>query len=118
MGTELRNPDTVYEIRKYQLGLGYTAVPEFLEVFAEGVKAKVKCQDPSTQLATVMFTEVGRLNEVIEVWRHGAGVSAMRRSREMAREAPEWKECIATLAGKAESFENQIVKPLKLSQWH
>ena len=40
------SPDVVYEIRKYQLGLGYDAVPLFLDVFSEGVQYKVKCQDP------------------------------------------------------------------------
>lgn len=49
------SPDVCYEIRKYQLGLGYDAVPDFLDVFSEGLQHKVKCQDEETQLATVMY---------------------------------------------------------------
>ncbi|GMH72045.1 hypothetical protein TrLO_g6959 [Triparma laevis f. longispina] len=111
------SPDVCYEIRKYQLGLGYDAVPDFLDVFSEGLQHKVKCQDEETQLATVMYSEVGRLNEVIEIWRHGNGVAGMAKSREMAREAPQWREAIKDMATKAEKFENVIVKPVGFSTW-
>ena len=143
----------VYEYRKYQLPLGYVTVPNFLEIYAEGVAEKVglrvtgiywlcQCpvflltylllrlaslaarasspqiqhQDPTTSLCTVMYTEVGKLNEVIEVWRHSC-VGGMESSRFMAREAPKWREAIGKMAEIAVTFENEIVNPVGFSNW-
>ena len=41
---------------------------------------KIQHQDPNTSLCTVMYTEVGKLNEVIEIWRHSC-VGGMESSR-------------------------------------
>lgn len=101
----------VYEYRKYQLPLGYVTVPNFLEIYAEGVAEKIQHQDPTTSLCTVMYTEVGKLNEVIEVWRHSC-VGGMESSRFMAREAPKWREAIGKMAEIAVTFENEIVNPV------
>ena len=42
-GVDTTNGPGVYEYRKYQLPLGYTTVPNFLEIYAEGVKVRFTC---------------------------------------------------------------------------
>ena len=111
--TQVTHP---YNPRKYQLPLGYVTVPNFLEIYAEGVQEKVQHQDPATSLCTVMYTEVGKLNEVIEIWRHSC-VGGMESSRFMAREAPKWREAIGKMAEIAIKFENEIVNPVSFSNW-
>ena len=58
--------------------------------------------------------EVGQLNEVIEIWRHGS-TSAMERSRVASRSATEWRTSIAQIAELAMFFTSSIHKPLSFS---
>jgi len=64
---------------------------------------------------TVLSTEVGRLNEVMEIWRHGNGSTAMEISRHAARGAQEWRSAIASIADLALEFTSTIHKPTKFS---
>lgn len=59
----------IYELRRYQLKLGYDTVPRFLEIYGRGLPSKLSAPgtDPSTSLLTVLYSEVGSLNEVIEL---------------------------------------------------
>lgn len=108
--------DTVIEFRRYQLKLGYDTVPKFLSLYEKGLPSKLLAEgtDPSTSLATLLYSEVGQLNEVIEVWRH-QGTEAMEKSRIAARSANDWREAIASIAGLANVFTNTIHKPLSFS---
>ena len=109
-----------YEIRKYQLQLGYDSVPQFLDYYAKGLPSKLGATgtDPSTSLCTLLFSDVGNLNEVLEVWRHGNGTPAMAASRQAARGATEWREAIANIASITKSFQTTIHKPIQgLSPW-
>ena len=107
----------IFEVRRYQLVLGYSTVPAFMDHYARGVEAKVKAgQDEGTRLSTVMYNEIGSLNEVIEIWRH-SGVGGMERSRKMAREAGAWKEAVGEIAKIAVKFDNAIHRPLPFSPW-
>jgi len=108
--------DTVIELRRYHLKLGYTTVPEFLSLYEKGLPSKLLAEgtDPSTSLVTLLYSEVGQLNEVIEVWRH-KGTEAMEKSRIAARSAMEWREAIASIACLANVFNNTIQKPLPFS---
>jgi NIPSNAP len=107
----------IYEIRRYHLKLGYDTVPQFLEHYKRGLPSKLDAQgtDPTTSLVTLLYSEVGRLNEVIEVWRHGEGATAMEASRVAARGASEWRKAIADIAPLAITFTNTIYKPTGFS---
>jgi len=109
----------IYEFRRYQLVLGYDTVPRFLDLYSTGLPSKLSASgtDPSTSLLTVMYTEVGNLNEVIELWRHGGGTGAMEASRQAARGAAAWREAIGEIAGISRTFTSTIHKPLDFSPW-
>lgn len=116
-GTTSETEDSsIIELRRYHLKLGYDTVPKFLEMYARGLPSKLNAPgtDPTTMLVTILYSEVGQLNEVIEVWRHGS-TSAMERSRVAARAATEWKRSIADIAELANVFTNTIHKPLSFS---
>merc|ERR1712172_164832 len=93
--TETTNgTNTIFEVRRYQLQLGYDTVPRFLSLYQEGLPSKLNeatGKDPTTSLITLLYSEVGPLNHVIEVWKHGNGTAAMERSRVAARQAQEWR---------------------------
>eukprot|EP00977_Amphora_coffeiformis_P008768 scaffold1987_cov145-Amphora_coffeaeformis.AAC.5 len=99
----VRNPDTtatasdtangdnshdiaVLELRRYQLQLGYDTVPKFLDLYTAGLPSKLEAPgtDLTTSLVTVLYTEIGQLNEVWEIWHHGHGHAAMDASRRAA----------------------------------
>lgn len=108
---------TIYEFRRYRLKLGYDTVPKFLELYSTGLPSKLGAPNtcPSTSLVTLLYSEVGILNEVIEVWRHGDGTQAMERSRIAARAAPEWRYAISQIAGLAIEFSSSIHRPTSFS---
>jgi hypothetical protein len=110
------SPDSIYEIRRYQLKLGYDTVPNFLSLYETGLPSKINASgtDPSTSLVTLLYSEVGQLNEVIEIWRHGS-TSAMEKSRAASRSADEWRQSIAKIADLATLFTSSIHKPLSFS---
>jgi hypothetical protein len=97
--------------------LGYDTVPKFLELYGSGLPSKLNADgtDPTTTLVTLLYSEVGRLNEVIEVWRHGNGVAAMEQSRVAARNATAWRSAIASIADLAIEFSATIHRPLPFS---
>lgn len=109
----------IYELRRYQLQLGYDTVPRFLKLFAQGLPSKLEAPgtDPSTSLVSLIYSDVGSLNEVIELWRHGGGTSAMETSRKAARAAAEWRAAVAEIAGLAVRFTTAIHEPLEGSPW-
>ncbi len=108
--------DCIYEIRRYQLKLGYDTVPNFLSLYKAGLPSKLSASgtDPSTALITLLYSEVGQLNEVIEIWRHGS-TNAMEKSRVASRSATEWRSSIAQIADLATVFTSSIHKPLSFS---
>jgi hypothetical protein len=109
--------DCILEIRRYKLKLGYDTVPRFLELYGNGLPSKLEAEgnDPTTSLVTLLYSEVGRLNEVIEIWRHGNGTAAMEQSRVAARAANEWRSAIAGIADLAIEFTSTIHKPAAFS---
>ena len=111
--------DAIYEVRRYQLRLGYTTVPKWLELYSAGLPSKLNAPgtDPTSSLVTVIYNEVGSLNEVIELWRHGGGTGAMETSRAAARGAQEWRNAIANIAELAITFHSTIHKPMASSPW-
>lgn len=112
--------DPIYEFRRYQLQLGYDTVPKFIKIYESGLPHKLNADntDPTTSLVTVMYNEIGQLNEVIEIWRHGNGVAGMEQSRVAARNVMEWRNAIADIAQLALTFTNVIHKPVEFSPWN
>ena len=106
--------NSILEIRRYNLRLGYDTVPKFLDLYGAGLPSKIEApgNDPTTSLVTLLYSEVGRLNEVIEIWSHGDGVPAMERSRVAARKAQEWRTAIASIAELAIEFRSTIHRPI------
>lgn len=112
--TTINDDDCILELRRYNLKLGYDTVPKFLDLYGAGLPSKLHAPgtDPETSLVTLLYSEVGRLNEVIEVWRHGNGVPGMERSRVAARKAQEWRNAIASIADLAIEFRSTIHRPM------
>lgn len=117
--TTSTSSSTIYEIRKYQLHLGYDIVPKFLNFYESGLQSKLDAagSDPSSQLCTVLHTEVGDLNNVIEIWRHGGGADAMNVSRVAARQALPWRDAINNIALLSTSFRTTLYRPTPFSTW-
>mmetsp|Transcript_10885 Transcript_10885/g.23072 ORF Transcript_10885/g.23072 Transcript_10885/m.23072 type:complete len:298 (-) Transcript_10885:181-1074(-) len=113
-GANSNKNNCILELRRYHLRLGYDTVPKFLELYGAGLPSKLQAPgtDPTTSLVTVLYSEIGRLNEVIEIWRHGNGVPAMEQSRAAARKAQEWRNAISSIADLALEFRSTIHRPL------
>lgn len=110
------NSECIFEFRRYHLKLGYETVPLFLDYYGKGLPSKLSAPgtDPTTSFITLLYSEVGQLNEVIEIWRHGS-TDAMERSRVAARSAAEWRNAIGEIAKLANVFTSTIHKPLSFS---
>lgn len=115
--SDLPGNDCILEFRRYKLKLGYDTVPQFLSFYQEGLPSKLHAEgaDPTSSLVSLLYSDVGRLNEVIEIWRHGDGTSAMEKSRLSARTANEWKEAIAAIAPLTLEFTTSIHRPTSFS---
>ena len=108
-----QRPNSILEIRKYYLKLGYDTVPNFLKLYGDGLPSKLNAPgtDPETALVSLIYNEVGRLNTVIEIWRH-EGVEGMETSRVAARSAQEWRKAIASIADLSIEFRTSIHRPI------
>lgn len=114
--------NSIIELRKYQLKLGYDTVPNFLKLYAQALPSKLNAvgTHPTTQLITILSSDIGSLNTVYEVWKHGGGgnscgIEAMEQSRQASRGAQEWRSGISEIAKLATSFETSILKPASFS---
>eukprot|EP00435_Cladocopium_sp_Y103_P057506 s565_g19.t2 len=104
----------VYELRTYQLKLGYTTVPSFVEKYTTGLKDKLEAdQTGQSQLVTLMYSESGAapLNTVHELWRHRS-MKGSQESRQASRAASGWKQAIAEIADLAITFHSQYLRPI------
>lgn len=83
-----------YEMRRYQLKLGYPTVPDFLKYYGQGLQDKLRVdQSGASHLVTLLYNEVGPLNSVIELWRHET-MQRSQESRAASREAALWKQAV------------------------
>ena len=98
----------VVEYRRYQLGLGYDAVPKFLKIYEGGVRWKLENVHTTTELVSVIYSDTGVINQVIEIWYHGEGLHAMHESRVRSRTAPDWTTAVAKLVPLSTSFTTSI----------
>ena len=110
------NQKGIIELRRYQLKLGYDTVPEFLSIHNDALPSKLNAAGthPSTDLVSILVSDIGGLNQVCEIWKHG-GENAMEQSRQASRNAKEWRKGIAAIAELAVTFDTSILKPLEFS---
>jgi len=57
------NNSAIYEYRRYQLKLGYDTVPLFLKHYQSGLGSKLKNKSPFTDLVSVVYSDIGTLNQ-------------------------------------------------------
>jgi hypothetical protein len=107
----------VYEIRRYRLVLGYDTVPRFMDHYSSGLSSKLDAsKEAGSRFCSLLYTEVGHLNEVLEIWRHN-GVSGMEQARVLSRQSQPWKVAVANIAPLALSFSNTLLTPTPFSNW-
>ena len=110
--------NTVYELRRYKLELGYDTVPKFLSHYEKGLPSKLEAAEEtqSSSFCSLMYSEVGMTNEVIEIWRHD-GAEGMERTREASRDKTLWREAIGNIAPLGREFTSMLVRPTTFSNW-
>ena len=99
------------EFRRYRLKAGYSTVPSALEAFEMALPAKMdaaRSAGVDHELELLAYTDVGRLNELIEVWRFRKASDSIR-AREASRGVGVWRDCIATLTELTETFDSSIL---------
>lgn len=115
------NTKSIIELRKYQLQLGYDTVPKFLSHYNKALPSKLNAADthPTTQLVTILISDITSLNTVYEIWKHGdeqvCGLEAMNTSRVASRSAIEWRNGIGEIAKLSVSFESSVLRPTVFS---
>lgn len=97
----------IYELRQYQLKPGYDGVPKLLAAFEAGIPHKVAA-DPHGQLVFFGNTEIGMLNNVIELWRYPSA-QACHDARKAARTVTQWRECIAAVTPGVQHFRSSFL---------
>jgi len=108
----------IFEVRRYQLQPGYDTVPHFLSLYRAGLPSKLHAAtetDPSASLVTLLYSDVGSLNHIIEIWRHGNGSAAMERARVAARQANEWRHATAEISVITQQISTAIYRPYVFS---
>ena len=110
---------SIIEMRKYQLQLGYDTVPNFLSIYSQALPSKLTTAHPSTQLISVLISDITNLNVVYEIWKHGddqvCGMESMECSRVASRSAKEWRVGIGEIARLSVGFESSVLRPTVFS---
>ena len=105
----------VYELRTYQLELGYNPIPKLIDEMATGLPSKLRSDAAGLgELAWMGYSDVGKLNQFVELWRYPSFQDHIR-VREAARGAAEWRECIGRIAPMVQMFDTRLVKPATFS---
>lgn len=102
-------------MRTYQLELGYNPVPKLIGHMVEGLPSKL-ASDPDElgALVGMFYSDVGRLNRFVEVWRYPSFQDHIR-VREAARTAIKWRETIGAIAPMVQMFETKLCIPATFS---
>lgn len=103
-----------FEMRTYELQLGYDTVPNFLEMYAGGLADKMEHDDSGeSRLISLLHSEAGvaPLNTVIELWRHESAQGAQR-SRIASRKAATWRQAVSHIADLSTCFHTQLLRPI------
>ena len=106
-----------WELRQYQLVLGYPTVPKFLELYTDGLRDKLSADDSgASTLVSLLYSDNGPLNVVIELWRHES-MQRAQESRVASRQAEKWKSAIGEIANLSTDFRTEYMRPLPESPW-
>ena len=106
-----------WELRRYQLVLGYPTVPKFLSLYTEGLRDKLAADDSgASSLVSLLYSDNGPLNVVIELWRHES-MQRAQDSRVASRQAEKWKAAIGEIATLSTDFRTEYLRPLPASPW-
>jgi len=105
----------VYELRQYQLHPGYGSVPKLLAAFQEGLPEKISA-DRDGLLVLMAYTEVGLLNNVMELWRYPSAAACIK-ARQASRVVPKWRETIAAITPGVQHFRSSFLHPTSFSPW-
>jgi len=112
-----RAASPVYELREYQLHLGYDTVPKWMTHYAGGLPSKLEADAVSgQQLVMVAYTDVGQLNSVIELWRYPSCQAHMT-ARQAARGVKPWRDAIAAIQPLAQTFRSTLLRPHAVSNF-
>lgn len=109
--SECRSGDMMIEMRRYQLHPGYDTVPTILSAFEKGIPEKMAVS-PDTELVFFGFTDIGMLNNVIEIWRYPSAAACML-AREEARKVPAWRDTIHAVTPKVQHFTSSFMYSIK-----
>lgn len=109
-----REKPSMYELRHYQLNAGYGGVPSFSKSFAKGLPGKLAA-DKEGQLLFIGHTDVGVLNNVIELWRYPGGAGACIKGRQASRTVQLWREAIEEIAPGVQTFTTSFLTPVPFS---
>lgn len=109
-------PNTpVYEFRQYQLDPGYGSVPKLVSAFADGLPEKVAA-DREGLLVAFAYSEIGVLNNVVELWRYPSAAACLR-ARAASRHVQAWRNTIAAITPGVQQFQTALLQPTKFSPW-
>jgi hypothetical protein len=97
----------VFELRRYQLGLGYGAAPEATAALAAALPAKIAA-DGAGRLLYMAHTEFGPLNALLELWRYPSA-AACAAGRAASRGVPAWRAAVAQVAPLAQRFDSALL---------
>jgi hypothetical protein len=105
----------VFELRRYQLELGYNPIPKLVELMAQGLPSKMASDtEKKSDLVWMGYSDVGKLNQFVELWRYDTFQDHIR-VREAARSAKEWRACVNQIAPMVQMFDTQLMKPADFS---
>jgi len=100
----------VFEIRTYQLELGYNPIPKLVAHMEDGLPSKMASDTAKLgQLVFMGWSDVGKLNQFVELWRYPTCQDHIR-VREAARTAVKWRETIGLIAPMVQMFDTRLVK--------
>ena len=105
----------VFELRAYQLELGYNPIPKLVAHMAEGLPSKLASDpDENGALIGMFYSDVGRLNRFVEVWRYDSAQKHIA-AREAARGAQTWRACVGNIAPMVQMFDTKLTEPTRCS---
>ena len=121
----------VFELRTYQLELGYNPIPKLIGHMVEGLPSKLASDpgvvsggggggdgdddhQPKGRLVFMGYSDVGKLNQFVELWRYPSFQDHIL-VREGARTADKWRKTIGEIAPMVQMFDTKLVKPASFS---
>ena len=105
----------VFELRRYQLELGYNPIPKLVELMAGGLPSKLASDEAGkSSLVWMGYSDVGKLNQFVELWRYDTMQDHIR-ARETARSASAWRQAVNDIAPMVQMFDTRLIRPTSFS---